>query len=73
MGLAGGIDGYIANKRIFADRHDIDALDVAARFPDRRRDLAKFAGGVLYLDPTRQAIAGIGCRSCGNNLKEKYG
>ena len=46
-----GVDRDVANKKIFADADDIDALDIAAGAADRRRDLAEFSRLIMYLNP----------------------
>ena len=49
--LAACIDCYVPKNKIFADAHDVDALDIAACASDRRRDLAELPRLVLYLYP----------------------
>ena len=61
MRFARGVNRNVTNEKIFADADNIDALNVAARLADRRRDLAELPGLVLDLDAKRKTVTGVRC------------
>ena len=61
MCFARGVYGNVTYQKILTDANDIDTLDIAPGLPDRGRDLAEFAGKIVYSNSKCEAVACVGC------------